>query len=148
MQDVIERSITVSAPIDRVFLAITDPQELTRWFPDAVEGTIETGERPVFEFEGYGKSQIYVVAKESPRYFAYRWVPGTATAPGEEGRDVLSVTNTLVEFHLESTADGTSVRLRESGFAAFSAPVNESAVKENSGGWDYMIDRLAKLFQA
>ena len=146
MQDMIERSITVNAPIERVFHAITDPEELIKWFPDGVEGNIVTGEQPTFEFEGYGKSKIYIVAKDAPSYFAYRWVPGTTTEDAVGTEDVLGVTNTLVEFRLESTADGTSVVLRESGFAAFPPEVAASAFKENSGGWDYMVDRLAKLF--
>jgi len=146
MQDSIERSITINAPVERVFHAITDPQELTRWFPDGVEGTIEPGERPVLDFSEYGKSQIYVVAKDAPNYFAYRWVPGTSTVDAVGTEDVLSVHNTLVEFRLEATANGTSVVLRESGFATFPPAIAESALKENTGGWDYMIDRLGKLF--
>lgn len=146
MQDSIERTITVNAPIERVFHAITDPEELVKWFPDAVEGTIAAGEQPTFEFEGYGKSKIYIVAKDAPSYFAYRWVPGTTTEDAVGTPDVLSVTNTLVEFRLESTNDGTSVVLRESGFASFPPEIAASAFKDNSGGWDYMVDRLVKLF--
>jgi len=59
---------------------------------------------------------------------------------------VLAVPNTLVEFRLEPSGTGTSVRLIESGFAALPTEMGESSLKDNSGGWDYMLDRLGKLF--
>jgi uncharacterized protein YndB with AHSA1/START domain len=146
MQDTIERLITVNAPIERVFKAITDPAELVAWFPDGVEGEVAAGTRPIFDFGEYGKSQIYIVAKDEPSYFAYRWVPGASTVDQPGASDVLAVPNTLVEFRLEPSGTGTAVRLIESGFAALPAEMRESSLKENSGGWDYMLDRLGKLF--
>jgi len=58
MQDTIVREITVKAPKERVYTAITDPTQIIKWFPDAVEGKLEAGERPVFDFGEYGKNQI------------------------------------------------------------------------------------------
>ena len=142
MQDVIEREITVKAAKERVYNAITDPKQIIAWFPDAVEGTLEVGERPVFTFEGYGKSQLYVVAAKPFEYFAYRWIPGGA---GTATSDPLAEPNTLVEFHIEELADGTKVTLKESGFASLPPEVAEKSLSENTGGWEYMFDRLAKL---
>lgn len=141
MQDTIEREITVKANKEKVYKAITDPEQIITWFPDAVEGKLEVGERPVFVFEGHGKSQIYVVDAKPFEYFAYRWVPGSASTEG----DVLTVPNTLVEFRIEEMADGTKITLKESGFAALPAEVAEKSFGENSGGWEYMINRLEKI---
>jgi hypothetical protein len=52
----------------------------------------------------------------------------------------------VVEFRLEPFGTGTSVRLIESGFAALPTEKGESSLKDNSSGWDYMLDRLGKLF--
>jgi uncharacterized protein YndB with AHSA1/START domain len=146
MQDTIERQVTVRASKERVFEAITQPDQIIKWFPDAVEGKLEVGERPVFDFAGYGKAAIYVTAVDPYHYFAYRWVPGE-TAEGEDAlADVLAQPNTLVEFRLEESADGTVVKLKESGFASLPSQVYEKKFGDNTEGWEYMFGRLEKLF--
>lgn len=142
MQDIISREITVKAPKDRVYKAITDPVELIKWFPDKVEGTIEVGQRPMFMFTSeHHKTSIFVEAMKPYDYFAYRWVPGSTGIVG----DVMQVPNTLVEFFIEETGQETKVTVKESGFASLPASVAEESFKQNSGGWEYMIGRLQKL---
>lgn len=143
MQDVIIREITVKASKERVYKAITDPKEITTWFPDSIEGgTLEVGQRPIFVFEGEGhKARTYIEAANPFSYFAYRWVPGISILLD----DVLSVANTLVEFHIEELESGTKVTVKESGFASLPTEVAEQCLKENSGGWEYMMDRLEKV---
>jgi uncharacterized protein YndB with AHSA1/START domain len=145
LKDTIERQITVRAPKERVFNAIADPTQIIKWFPDAVEGTLAIGERPIFDFGEYGKSQIYVEAVDPFDYFAYRWIPGSVTGYENFRGDVLTVPNTLVEFRLKETSDGTTVTLTESGFASLPTEVYAAAFKDNNEGWDYMLGRLAKL---
>lgn len=142
MQDSIVREIIVKASKERVFLAISDPAQITKWFPDAIEGSLAAGERPIFDFGEYGKNQIYVETVNPYDYFAFRWVPGSNHFFG----DVLTQSNTLVEFHIEETSDGTKVTLKESGFASLSYPNAEERLSDNNGGWDYMMERLGKLF--
>jgi uncharacterized protein YndB with AHSA1/START domain len=142
MQDTITREITVKAPKERVYKAITDPKQIITWFPDTIEGTLEVGQRPVFTFtEEKHQTSIYVEAAEPFEYFAYRWVPGGVGTVG----DVLEVPNTLVEFHIEELENGTKVTLKESGFSSLPAEVAEQSFKDNSGGWEYMLSRLEKV---
>lgn len=142
MQDVITREITVKAAQERVYQAITDPKQITSWFPDAVEGgTLAAGQRPIFAFGEEHKTQIYVEAARPSEYFAYRWVPGGVGMLG----DVLAVPNTLVEFQIDATGDGTKVTVTESGFAALPPEVAETSFKQNSGGWEHMMGRLEQL---
>lgn len=141
MQDTIVREISVKADKERVYKAITDPKELIRWFPDAIEGTLEVGQRPILNFGEHGKNQIYVVAAKPFDYFAYRWIPGSANYIG----DVLAVPNTLVEFHIEELGDETKVIVKESGFASLKSEVAAESFKQNSGGWEYMMKRLEKV---
>ncbi len=141
MQDTIVREITVKAKKERVYSAITDPKQITQWFPDVIEGTLEVGQQPIFTFNGHGKVRIYVTSAKPFEYFAYRWVPGSARFVG----DVLKVPNTLVEFYIEESGAGTKVTMKESGFSSLPAQVAEESFNQNSGGWEYMMNRLEKV---
>jgi uncharacterized protein YndB with AHSA1/START domain len=140
MQDVIEREIIVKATNERVYGAITDPKQIIAWFPDSVTGSLEVGGRAFFDFGEEGAAQVHIVAATPFEYFAYRWHPGKDMA-----EDVLAVSNTLVEFHIEETAEGTKVTVRESGFASLPADVAEKSLGDNTSGWKYMMDRLEEL---
>ena len=146
IQDSIERQITLRAPKERVYRAITDPKQIISWFPDAIDGTLEAGATPKIHFGKDTVYQIYVVAAHPHDYFAYRWVPGNADGSDGFIGDVLAVPNTLVEFRLADDPNGTALTLTESGFSTLPRAVAEKKLEENSGGWDYMLDRLEKLF--
>jgi uncharacterized protein YndB with AHSA1/START domain len=143
MKDIIERQITVQANPERVYDAITNPDKITEWFPDKVQGNLAVGEQAIFNFtEAKHQTRIFVEAARPHEYFAYRWVPG-----GSSGlvHDVLSVPNTLVEFFIEQVATGTKVTLKESGFAKLPAEVAEASFNDNTGGWEIMMGRLEKV---
>jgi uncharacterized protein YndB with AHSA1/START domain len=141
MQDNIVREITVKAAKERVYKAITDPKQIITWFPDAIEGTLEVGQRPILIFTKENhKTQIYVEAAKPFDYFAYRWVPGSTGIVG----DVLTVPSTLVEFHIEESVEGTKVTVKESGFSSLPPEVAEESFNQNSGGWGHMMGRLEK----
>lgn len=141
LQDSIEKEIIIKAPQETVYEAITSPERITAWFPTAIEGTLNVGDRPVLDFGEHGKNQIYVESAKPHEYFAYRWVPGSKHFIG----DVLTQQNTLVEFTLEAIDGGTKVTLKESGFASLPADVRDQKFSENTGGWDYMLGRLVEL---
>lgn len=141
MQDVIKREIIVKAPKERVYKAITDPEQITHWFPDEISGSLEVGKQAVFTFDGYGKNSILVVDAQPFNHFAYRWIPGSANIVD----DLTTVQTTLVEFHLTESGTGTKITLTESGFASLPADIAEKSLKENSGGWDHMMSRLEKV---
>ena len=146
MQNTIERRITVMAPKERVFKAITDPAEITSWFPDGIEGTLEVGATPVLDFGEYGQNRILITANSPHDYFAYRWVPCKVSDDPGPVSDVLLFPNTLVEFTLEEGADGTIVTVKETGFGSLPKELIEKSLLDNTSGWNYMMDRLAKLF--
>ena len=142
MQDTIVRELTVKAPQEKVYQTITDPQKITSWFPDKVEGTFEVGQYSDFFFTEHNhKAQVYVVDKKPFTYFAYRWVPGVIQVK----EDVLDIPNTLVEFFIDEMGTETKVTVKESGFSLLPAEMAEESFKQNSGGWGYMIGRLEKL---
>jgi len=144
MQDEIKREIIINASKERVYEAIANPEKVTKWFPDAVEGKYAVGEQPIFVFDGFGKSQIYIADARPHEYFAYRWVPG---GNGVVGQDVLSVPTTLVEFFIEEANGVTKVTLKESGFASLPVEIAEQSLSQNSGGWGVMLAGLEKYFK-
>ncbi|MCW8108150.1 SRPBCC family protein [Alteromonas ponticola] len=143
MQQNIRQEIMVNAPIEKVYQAISDPEQITHWFPDTVEGRFAVGEQPILGFGEHGKCQIYVVDVKAPEYFAFRWVPGSECYVG----DVLSVPTTLVEFRLERVSEETcKVTLLESGFSDLPSDMIDDALKQNTNGWNFMLERLGKYF--
>jgi uncharacterized protein YndB with AHSA1/START domain len=145
MQDRIEREITIRASQERVFKAITDPAQLIAWFPDKVDGELKEGQQPVFTFDGYGRSSVYVVKVQPYDYFAYRWVQ-TVDPEGFVG-DVLSQPNTIVEFHLREEGGATVVKVTETGFAGLPDEVAKKKFTDNTEGWAYMVNRLQELLE-
>ena len=146
IQDSIERQITIRAPKERVYRAITDPEQIVSWFPDAINGTLDVGAAPTIEVGAGTVYQIYVVAAHPHDYFAYRWVPGNADGTNGFTGDVLAVPNTLVEFRLTDNPQGTTLTVTESGFSTLPRRIAERKFEENSDGWEYMLNRLEKLF--
>jgi uncharacterized protein YndB with AHSA1/START domain len=143
MQDEIKRSITIKAAKERVYAAIAEPDQIVKWFPSAIEGGLNVGDQPILDFGGHGKNRIAVVAAQPHEYFAYRWVPGAAHFEG----DVLSVPNTLVEFRITESDGVSTVTVTETGFSKLPTDRAEEQFKQNSGGWEFMIARLGKLFE-
>jgi len=145
MQDIIQREILIKATQQRIYAAITNPEQVVKWFPETLEGDYQPGSQPIFGFGEHGKNQLLVVAAEPHEYFAYRWVPGANHFLG----DVQSVPNTLVEFRITEESDQfCKVTLTESGFAALPADMMEDSFKQNSGGWEFMLGRLGQLFSS
>jgi len=142
IQDCIEKEIVVRAPKERVYAALTTPEQFVKWFATAVEGTFETGERPSLDFGEYGKFKIYVVAANPHDYFAYRCVDCSVHSPHGFDGDVLAEPNTLVEFTLVEVEGGTKLHLKESGIASLPSEVIEHTLAGQSEGWDFMLGRL------
>jgi uncharacterized protein YndB with AHSA1/START domain len=138
MQDSIEREIKVKASQEVVYKAITDPNEITKWFPDKVEGTLNSGDSPVFTFDGHAQIRIHVIEARPNEYFSYRWVPGGSGTT----EDKIDDPNTLVEFFIEAAGSETKVTLKESGFASLPNDLMEEGFKQNTMGWEFMFGRL------
>jgi uncharacterized protein YndB with AHSA1/START domain len=137
MQDTIERSIAINAPLERVWDLVTEPGW---WAPSdtPVEGDRTPGAVVIRESQKWGRFPIEVVELRPMTYAAFRWSP---TYPGDElapGR------TTLIEFTVTPTDDGVSVSVVESGFAKLDAPdaVKAQGIESNSDGWTQQLDAL------
>ncbi len=137
MEDRIESSITIDAPLDRVWELVSEPGW---WVPTALNERVDhtPGHQTVRESEKWGRFPVEVVRVEPKSYVAFRWAsqfPGQDLAPGR---------TTFVEFRVDPLADGVRVTVVESGFAALDAPddVRRDGRQQNTEGWK---QELAKL---
>jgi uncharacterized protein YndB with AHSA1/START domain len=143
MDDTIERSVVLPQPVERVWAALTEADELARWFGQRVEVDLRPGGRLRFHWEDNAEEAVVDVV-EPPRRLSYAWRP----FPGQEGVDILDGPHTLVEFTLTPVEGGTRLDLVESGFAALPPEVAEQARKDNEGGWDGGLGDLAEALRA
>jgi uncharacterized protein YndB with AHSA1/START domain len=137
MQDTIERSIAIAAPLERVWELVTEPGW---WVPTdvAVDPDRTPGHIVVRESAKWGRFPIEVVELRPMSYAAFRW---SSTFPGE---DLTAGRTTLIEFTVTSTDDGVRVSVIESGFSQLDATdeVKAKGIESNSGGWTEQLSSL------
>jgi uncharacterized protein YndB with AHSA1/START domain len=155
--DKIEKQVTLRAPVSRVWRAITDAGEFSRWFGVKLEGSFAPGktitgtfdesglnEAAIIDYQktlGLSPSKVRMPDKntvfctvdriEPERYFSFRWIPYGIDAEADPKNEP----TTLVEFRLEEVAEGTRLTIVESGFDRVPAHRRERAFRMNEGGW-------------
>jgi len=131
MSWVIEKTLELDAPRQRVWAAITDPRELEQWFPDRADFSPVVGAKGVLEWHGHGAGKVEVLEVAPPERLVWRW-------SGNDGR-ALEEYGTTVEWTLSERPDGgTTLHLRESGFDT------QKHFEENSGGWRSELGELVQ----
>jgi uncharacterized protein YndB with AHSA1/START domain len=144
MSDRIEKSIEIKAPVSRVWRALTDHREFGTWFRVRIDGPFRPGEvsRGQILVPGYEHVRWDAVVQkvEPERLFSFTWHP-YAVDPKE---DYSKEPSTLVEFTLERVADGTLLRVVESGFDKLPEKRRFEAFRMNEGGWTAQIKNVAR----
>jgi uncharacterized protein YndB with AHSA1/START domain len=115
---------TYPHPVDRVWAAITEPADLVRWFPSAVELEPREGGSVRFSGDPYSEgSNGVVLTWDPPHRLAFTWGPD--------------------ELHLtvEDAGDG-STRL-----VLVNVLDDRSTAARNAGGWHVCLGELAKLLE-
>jgi uncharacterized protein YndB with AHSA1/START domain len=136
MKDAIEQSIRIATTIEAVWEALTTIDGIRSWFGDEVELDLRSGGEARFGWSEYESSSHAIVeVVDRPFRFSYRWA-----AKGTE--DVRTGPSTLVEFTLEADDRGTTVTVRESGFASLPTEIAESNLAENTSGWTAEMEDL------
>jgi len=147
-QDAIIAEIHISAPPERVFQAISNADELARWFtsPECPVKSWRMDSRVggrfsyvtkkgsivvngISEFECHGE----IVECDPPHVLAYTWIANWHDD---------AIRRTLVRWELTPSAEGTHVRVTHSGLG--SLPV---ARKDYSGGWPAVVEQLKKFVE-
>jgi uncharacterized protein YndB with AHSA1/START domain len=145
-QDSIVTQIEIAAPPERVFQALTDAQQLKRWFgsPECPAKVWEMDAGPgghyryvtekgavvvnnVSEFECHGE----IVEYDPPRVLAYTWIANW--------HDDLT-RRTIVRWELTPKSTGTLVKVTHSGLTQL--PI---ARRDYTGGWPGVLEMLKKF---
>ena len=144
MSDRIEKTIDIKAPVARVWRALTDHEEFGTWFRVRLDGPFEVGQtsRGRITYPGYEHLQWEAVVQkmEPERLFSFTWHPYAV----EPDVDYSKEPPTLVEFTLEQTAEGTRLRVVESGFDKIPAGRRPEALRMNEGGWSEQVKNIAR----
>ncbi|HLL27380.1 MAG TPA: SRPBCC family protein [Xanthobacteraceae bacterium] len=143
MNDRIEKSIELKAPVSRVWKALTDHREFGAWFRVKLDGPFVPGQvsRGHITYPGYEqyKWEAVVQKMEPERYFSFTWHPYAI----DLNRDYSKESSTLIEFTLEKTATGTLLRLVETGFDKIPADRRAEAFRMNEQGWGMQMQNIA-----
>ena len=140
-QDAVVVEIFIAAPPERVFQAMTDPAQASQWWGQ--KGMYRITERTA-DFRVGGKySSVGVGADgksfrvegeyleiDPPRLLVQSWV---ATWTGDA--------KTMVRWELEAAKQGTLVRIRHSGFAAY------PELAKSYRGWPRMLGWVQALVE-
>jgi uncharacterized protein YndB with AHSA1/START domain len=144
MADRIEKRVELKAPVARVWRALTDYREFGEWFRVKIEGPFVAGEvsRGHITYPGYEhlKWEAVVKAIEPERLFSFTWHPYAV----DPKMDYSQEPQTLVEFRLEKTAEGTLLTVTESGFDKIPAARRAEAFPRNEGGWTEQMKNIER----
>ena len=124
----IEKAIVIKATPAKLFKALTDARELTKWFCDRAESDPRQGGRVVHawgEHEGRG---VYK-----------RLVPNQEVAIEWESHDH-DLVEDLTIYRLAKTPQGTRVTVLD-----FALP---DELEDLSNGWEFQLKQLKSLYQA
>ena len=140
--DNIIRTIDITAPVERVWHALTDHQEFGRWFRVKLEGPFVPGEitSGTITHPGYEHVRwtVKTVAIEPQHRFAFSWHPYAI----DPDVDYSNEQPTLVEFRLEPNGTGTRLTITESGFDKIPAERRDEALRMNGNGWTAQVENI------
>jgi len=133
----IEQTMEIAAPRERVFEALTDAGELTRWFPSGAESDPRTGGAFEYRFE---------FPSEPQRDHVY----SGAYADVRDGEQVSypwngAVGKTRVDVTLTPSGAGTVVRLEHTGWGEGEAW--DDSRRTHDEGWAFFLGNLKSYLE-
>ncbi|HEX6579832.1 MAG TPA: SRPBCC domain-containing protein [Actinomycetota bacterium] len=137
--DEVRRELEIHAPRERVWAALTEPDQLLRWFPTKrAEIDLRPGGGAILEWDE-AVAEAVVDEVDPPGRLVFRWRPEGLGRPF-----------TTVSFTLEESTHGTSthVSLVESGFASLPDQIETQSQKGNDEGWAHELQELKEYVEA
>lgn len=137
----IERQIEIKAPVEKVWKALTDSSLFGQWFNAKFQSAFVAGKTTLAKNTSKGfemDMQFHIKEIKPQSYFSYAWTP----FPMDRTFDYSKEEPTLVEFFLESTAIGTLLKVKESGFNKITASRRAEAFKMHTGGWEAQLQNI------
>ncbi len=153
--DAFEKTTVLPAPLERVWHAVSDAQQLGTWFGAEFDGPFEAGRRlrakivPTRVDPEVAKMQepfagtpfeFVVDVVEPMRRIVFRWHP-CAVDPASVAEEPM----TMLTFTFEEADRGTRLTIVESGFSRVAEGRRAEAFAAESGGWDHQL-RLIRKF--
>jgi uncharacterized protein YndB with AHSA1/START domain len=111
---------TFGHPSEKVWRALTEPEQLREWFPDEVVGEFRAGAPLTFVVPGHDAFHGEVIEFDPPSVLALRW-----------GTDIL-------RFELTATDGGTRLTMTDT-FEQLGKAARDAA------GWHECLDRLTHV---
>jgi uncharacterized protein YndB with AHSA1/START domain len=125
----VECTIWIAAPRERVWQAITDAEQLTRWYATQFAWEIPTlAVGATVKFYSPDTTQLITIeVVDPPRQFTLRWH---------------SQPELITTFLLEEENDGTRVTMRESGYAAVPAAARQQWLDATGASYVMSMENL------
>jgi len=147
--DRIEKTVTIAAPLARVWRALANAQEFGAWFGVALPGQEFVAGRSVrgrITHPGYEHVEFNAAIEriEPERLLSFRWHPYAI----DPAVDYSGEPTTLVVFELEPVAGGTRLTVVESGFDALTTARRQDAFRMNTQGWEAQMKNIAAHVEA
>jgi uncharacterized protein YndB with AHSA1/START domain len=147
-QDAVVSDVEIAAPAERVFQALTEADQLMRWFTDAsypakywkmdarLGGSYSyASENSKIVVNGVNefKCRGEILEFDPPRLLVYTWIGNWHLNPNRK---------TIVRWELTPSASGTHVKVTHSGLAE-----EPEARKDYSGGWSGVVENLKQFME-
>jgi uncharacterized protein YndB with AHSA1/START domain len=132
----IEITRTIAATPDQVFRALTDRDELARWWTTGGESDARTGGGFSYRFEFEDPSRNHTYEGDyhdvtAPERVSYPWHT--------------SLAETTVDVQLRPSGDGTDLTLTHTGWGSGAEAVEAVAMHEQ--GWSFFLDNLKSYLE-
>jgi uncharacterized protein YndB with AHSA1/START domain len=153
--DRIQKRVTLKAPLERVWKAVSDSSRFGEWFGVQFEGPFVAG-KPVRGKIVPTKADSEVAKTQEPyagapfdcivdriepmTLFSFRWHPFAIDPDVDYSKDP----TTLVTFELEPVPGGTQLTITESGFDSIPLSRRAKAFEMNNVGWTHQARLIEK----
>ena len=143
----IDRTIKIDAPVERVWRALTNAEDLSSWFQVRIEGTIAPGSdvwmTSVHPDHAGQRFPVKIAEMAPPHRLVWQWHPGAVDPNVDYSREP----RTTVTFALAPTDGGTLLTVSETGFNEISLARRAKAYQDNSQGWAEVLVWLQRYAQ-
>jgi uncharacterized protein YndB with AHSA1/START domain len=140
----IKKTVGIDASPEVVFEAITNPTELTNWFPDSAVFNDRIGGQVRFSF--YRERSKDLDRDYSPEGIVKEFIPNKKVSYTWQLKDTPEFPETLVTWELEEIdLHRTRVVLVHSGFTGKEG--GKLSSKEHDQGWSYFLGKLKEYCQ-
>jgi len=140
----VRKTIVIDASPQDVFKALTDPSELTNWFPDNAMFDSRIGGKVKFYFPKSNKERSKELDRDyNPEGIVTEFFPNKKVSYTWQLKDIPDFPETTVSWELEEIdTNKTRVVLTHSGFTG--KEEGKLSLKEHDQGWSYFLGRLEK----